>query len=73
MEAIQKQCNSIPLRSYLHERLPNMLPVSKQLESLSKNNLDGKRLTHFFKETGVRREGLELLVDLLFVKIIAIY
>ena len=43
------------------------------IESLSKNNLDGKRLTNFFKITGVRREGLELLVDLLFVKIIAIY
>ncbi|NHJ47471.1 MAG: hypothetical protein FK733_06775 [Asgard group archaeon] len=43
------------------------------IKSLSGANLDGKRLPEFFKITGVRREGLELLVDLLFVKIIAIY
>jgi hypothetical protein len=43
------------------------------IKCLSGVNLDGKRLTDFFNITGIRREGLELLVDLLFVKIIAIY
>ncbi|NHJ03990.1 MAG: hypothetical protein EAX90_04150 [Candidatus Heimdallarchaeota archaeon] len=36
-------------------------------------NLDGKKLTDFFKLTGIKREGLELLIDLLFVKLIAIF
>ncbi|HUU78896.1 MAG TPA: hypothetical protein VMX55_11160 [candidate division Zixibacteria bacterium] len=36
-------------------------------------NLDGKKLTEFFKLTGIKREGLELLIDLLFVKLIAIF
>ncbi len=43
------------------------------IQSLSNENLDGKKLTDFFRITGIRREGLELLVDLLFIKIIAIY
>jgi hypothetical protein len=43
------------------------------IKSLSGINIDGKRLTDFFKITGCRREGLELLIDLLFMKIIAIY
>ncbi|MHA1773007.1 MAG: hypothetical protein ACTSXO_02645 [Candidatus Heimdallarchaeota archaeon] len=33
----------------------------------------GKSLEHFFKITGFRREGLELLIDLLFIKIIAVH
>lgn len=43
------------------------------IQSLSNENLDGKKLTDFFRITAIRREGLELLVDLLFIKIIAIY
>ncbi|HUT81728.1 MAG TPA: hypothetical protein VMZ29_11050 [Candidatus Bathyarchaeia archaeon] len=43
------------------------------IKSLSGLDLDGKRLIEFFKLTGLRREGLELLIDLLFVKIIAIF
>ncbi|NPE08286.1 MAG: hypothetical protein GNW80_08395 [Asgard group archaeon] len=35
--------------------------------------LDGKKLSEFFKVVGVKREGLELLIDLLFVKLIAIF
>ncbi|MCF2142302.1 MAG: hypothetical protein K9W42_01190 [Candidatus Heimdallarchaeota archaeon] len=33
----------------------------------------GKSLEHFFEVTGYRREGLELLIDLLFIKIIAVH
>jgi hypothetical protein len=43
------------------------------IKCLKDVELDGKRLTEFFKIVGVRREGLELLIDLLFVKLIAIF
>ncbi|MBN1328487.1 MAG: hypothetical protein JXA54_03335 [Candidatus Heimdallarchaeota archaeon] len=43
------------------------------IKLLSEVDLDGKGLSEFFKLTGLRREGLELLIDLLFVKIIAIF
>jgi hypothetical protein len=66
------------ITEFLNEEFNKQLHNLKEthgdwIEALSKNNLDGKSLSNFFKETGVRREGLELLVDLLFVKIIAIY
>ncbi|NHK32866.1 MAG: hypothetical protein FK730_16080 [Asgard group archaeon] len=66
------------ITEFLNEEFNKQLHNLKEthgdwIESLSKNNLDGKRLSNFFKVTGVRREGLELLVDLLFIKIIAIY
>ena len=40
---------------------------------LQEKELDGRKLVEFFSLTGVKRESLELLVDLLFVKIIAIF
>ncbi len=40
---------------------------------LKEIELDGKKLSEYFKIVGVRREGLELLIDLLFVKLIAIF
>jgi hypothetical protein len=43
------------------------------ITNLKNVNLDGKKLSEFFKVVGVRREGLELLIDLLFVKLIAIF
>jgi len=43
------------------------------INCLNNINLDGKKLSEFFKIVGIRREGLELLIDLLFVKLIAIF
>ncbi len=43
------------------------------IKVLADKELDGSKLIEFFKLTGFRREGLELLIDLLFVKIIAIF
>jgi hypothetical protein len=43
------------------------------IKCLNEVELDGKKLSDFFKLVGVRREGLELLIDLLFVKLIAIF
>jgi len=40
---------------------------------LQDKELDGKKLKEFFSITGIKRESLELLVDLLFVKLIAIF
>jgi len=40
---------------------------------LKEIELDGKKLSEYFKVVGERREGLELLIDLLFVKLIAIF
>ncbi|NHJ33261.1 MAG: hypothetical protein FK732_10380 [Asgard group archaeon] len=43
------------------------------IKCLKDVDLDGKKLSEYFKVVGVRREGLELLIDLLFVKLIAIF
>ncbi len=43
------------------------------INCLNNSNLDGKKLSEYFKIVGIRREGLELLIDLLFVKLIAIF
>jgi hypothetical protein len=62
------------LNEEFDKQLSNLQETNGEwIKILSGTNLDGKRLTEFFKTTGIRREGLELLVDLLFVKIIAIY
>ncbi|MHA1212996.1 MAG: hypothetical protein ACTSSH_11090 [Candidatus Heimdallarchaeota archaeon] len=55
-------------------QLPNLMETHGEwINCLANQNLDGKHLTEFYKLTGVRREGLELLIDLLFVKIIVIF
>lgn len=43
------------------------------VKELQKKNLDGKKLTKYFQIVGQRREGLELLIDLLFVKLISLF
>ena len=43
------------------------------INSLIGKNFDGMKLTQFFNITGIKREGLELLIDLLFTKLITIY
>ncbi|NHJ86529.1 MAG: hypothetical protein FK734_13775 [Asgard group archaeon] len=43
------------------------------IQCLKGKELDGKPLKSFFEITDIKREGLELLIDLLFVKLIAIF
>lgn len=43
------------------------------IDCLTDKDLDGKKLSEFFDITGTNKEGLELLIDLLFVKLIAIF
>jgi len=43
------------------------------IQTLQNTKLAGKSLRQFFTTTGFRREGLELLIDLLFIKVITIH
>jgi len=43
------------------------------INCLNNNELDGQPLTKFFDIVGVKREGLEFLIDLLFMKLIKIF
>ncbi len=43
------------------------------IECIIGKEFDGKKLAEFFTVTGITRESLELLIDLLFVKLVAIF
>ncbi len=43
------------------------------VECIIGKEFDGKKLAEFFLVTGITRESLELLIDFLFVKLVAIF
>lgn len=55
-------------------QLPDLMETHGEwINSLNDCELDGQKLTKFFDIVGIKREGLEFLIDLLFMKLIKIF
>ncbi len=69
---------SYTISEFKSEEIANQIAIFKEthgewIECIIGKELDGKKLTEFFFVTGITRESLELLIDFLFVKLVAIF